>query len=66
MSMLNRILVLGSIVAAIVFGVLATQHLLHLLEGGPFFHIMETGTFALLAVIGVAMSYRLRRNLFAK
>jgi len=58
----NRILTLASIGAILVFGVLAVQHLLHLLQGGPLFHTMETGTFALLSAIGGAVLYRSRRT----
>ena len=60
--MLNRILMLGSIGGILLFGVLAVQHLLHLLGGGPLFHTMETGTFAILSAISGALLYRSRRT----
>ncbi len=60
--MLNRILMLSSIGGILAFGILGVQHLLHLLGGGPLFHTMEAGTFALLSAISGGVLYRLRRT----
>ncbi len=60
--MLKRILMLASIVGILLFGLLAVQHLLHLLGGGPLFHTMEAGTFAILSAISGAVLFRSRRT----
>ena len=48
--------------AFVIFFAMTFVHLFHLLDGGKSFHVMESGTFAALSVISLAILYIIKKK----